>query len=105
MWKKHMKQSGIIQLSYSVPISESGLINDEFIIGGTAISCTTTSNNHMFIAEELRESANTLNGVPLLVDHRNEVSAIKGRVISGEFDEENTRINFKAKVKDVEIRK
>lgn len=94
-----------IKLSYSVPINESGLINDEFLIGGTAISCTTTSNNHKFIAEELRESAQTLNGVPLLVDHRNEISAIKGRVKSGEYDEENSRINFKAIIKDSEIKK
>lgn len=94
-----------IKLSYSIPINESGLINDEFMIGGTAISCTTTSNNHKFIAEELRESASTLIGVPLLVDHRNEISAIKGRVKSGEYDEDNSRINFKAIIKDSEIKR
>lgn len=94
-----------LNLCFNAPILESGFVNDDFIIQGTAINATITDNNHKFMAEELRESANSLTGVPLLVDHRNEISAIKGRVISGDFDEENSRINFKAKVKDADIKK
>ena len=93
-----------INLTYNVPIAEAGLLNNEFIIQGVAINATITSNNHKFLNEELRSSAGTLNGVPLLVDHKNEVSSIKGRVILGEFDEANSRINFKAKVVDNEIK-
>jgi len=100
-----MANEQLFEFSYSVPIVESGFMNDDFMIAGTAINSVITSNNHKFIAEELRASANTLTGVPLLIDHRNEVSAIKGRVILGEYDEENNRVNFKARVKDVEIRK
>jgi len=93
-----------IQLVYNVPIVESGMLDSDFIIQGTAINATITSNNHKFLSEELRDSASTLNGVPLLVDHDNRIESIKGRVIKGEFDENNSRINFKAKVKDSAIK-
>src|SRR3990167_7202287 len=98
-----------IKLSYNIPIqileSEKSIAeNMDFMIQGIAINATTTGNNHKFLAEELRESAGTLTGVPLLVDHRNEVSAIKGRVTIGEYDEQNSRINFKASVVDNEIK-
>jgi len=93
-----------LKLMYSVPIKEKGLIDGDFIINGTAINATTTSNNHQFIGEELQKSAATLKGVPLLIDHRNEVSAIKGRVISGQYIEESERIDFNAKVSDNEIK-
>jgi hypothetical protein len=93
-----------IKLIYNVPISESGMLDNEFLIQGTAINATITSNNHKFLAEELRSSASSLNGVPLLVDHDNRIECIKGRVIKGEYDESNSRINFKAKVKDQTIK-
>jgi hypothetical protein len=93
-----------ITLSYNVPILESAQVDSDFVIQGVAINATITSNNHKFLNEELRESATTLTGVPLLVDHRNEISAIKGRVTIGEYDEVNSRINFKAKVVDKEVR-
>ena len=94
-----------IKLSFNVPITEAGILDNDFVIQGVAINATTTGNNHKFLAEELRKSASTLMGVPLLVDHRNEVSAIKGRVTLGEFDEQNSRINFKAKVLDSDIKR
>jgi hypothetical protein len=94
-----------LKLNYSVPITEYGLMDSEFIINGIAINATVTANNHKFLAEELKTSAETLTGVPLLVDHRNEIDAIKGRVIIGEFDGENSRVNFKAKVVDNEIQR
>jgi hypothetical protein len=93
-----------IKLIYNVPISESGIMDNDFLIQGTAINSTITSNNHQFLSEELRDSASTLNGVPLLVDHDNRIECIKGRVITGEFDEANSRVNFKAKVKDSTIK-
>ena len=97
------KKTKLIQLKYQAPITQSAMINGEFLIEGTALNATTTSNNHRFIPEELSLSANSLNGVPLLVDHRNEVSAIKGIVILGVFNEAEEKINFKAKVSDKEV--
>ena len=91
-------------LKYEIPITENASINDHFIIGGTAINETTTSNNHKFLAEELRLAAATLTGVPLLVDHDNKVANIKGRVISGNFNESDRKIDFKAKVMDEEMK-
>ena len=90
----------MINLSYQVPISESALVNGEFIIQGTAINETITSNNHKFIAEELCKSADSLTGVPLLVDHENKVENIKGRVLKGTYNEIGKKVDFKAKVMD-----
>lgn len=93
-----------LKLNYQVPILESSTIDGDFIIEGTAINSTTTSNNHKFLTEELQLSATSLTGVPLLVDHRNEVSAIKGRVIQGAYDSENEKVNFRAKVVDKSVK-
>lgn len=93
-----------IKLIWQEKISERATINDEFVIAGTAINETTTSNNHKFIAEELRMAAPTLEGVPLLIDHENKVDNIKGRVIEGRFNESDKKIDFKAKVMDKNIR-
>ena len=67
---KMQKKEREIKLSYHVPIVteiKEGL--SDFIIAGAAINATTTSNNHKFLPEELKSSALTLNGVPLLEDH------------------------------------
>lgn len=92
-----------LKLTYQVPIIEGLMNGAEFIINGTAINSITTSNNHKFLAEELKSATSSLNGVPLLIDHKNEVSAIKGRVISSEYDENSNNIKFKAIIKDKEI--
>lgn len=89
-----------INLFYQVPISESAIVEGDFIIQGTAINETITSNNHKFIAEELMKSASTLTGCPLLVDHENKVENIKGRVLKGLWNESERKIDFKAKVMD-----
>jgi hypothetical protein len=89
-----------MDLKYSIPITESLGECTDFIIQGIAINETITSNNHKFIAEELKNAAGTLMGVPLLVDHENKVENIKGRVINSSFDETFNRIPFKAKVMD-----
>ncbi len=89
-----------LKFNYQVPIMEKGLIDDEFIIQGTALNAVTTSNNHKFLAEELKPAAKTLGGVPLLKDHTNEVEAVMGRVLKGTFMEAEKRIDFKATVID-----
>lgn len=76
------------------------MFEQEFIINGTAINSTTTDNNHKFIAEELRNTASSMGGVPLLKDHDNTVESIVGRVKEGSFDEANQNIQFKASVVD-----
>jgi len=102
-WRRS-KQKMDLELMYQIPIEERGIIDGDFLIAGTALNSTLTSNNHKFIPEELQKSAKTLMNVPLLVDHRNEVDAIKGRVIFSEFDEIGKKINFKAKVIDDKIK-
>jgi phage head maturation protease len=97
-------RKAILNFYYSIPIEESGIIDSDFIIAGTAINATTTSNNHKFLPEVLQESAKTLIGVPLLVDHENKVENIKGRVFYAGYDEINQRIPFKAKVMDNTIK-
>ena len=93
-----------LTFNYNVPIAENAYVNDEFIIKGVAINATTTSNNHMFLEEELEEAAPTLKGVPLLVDHDNRVESIKGRVKEGNFDSLLKAITFKANVVDEAIK-
>jgi len=100
--------------NFTVPITEyhsaetinveEGIVDDNFFIEGIAINATTTSNNHTFIPEELRSASRSLNGVPLLIDHKNEVLSIMGRVVEGRYDETLKNIKFKANVKDKEIR-
>ena len=94
-----MKQVNL-KLNYQVPISESAYMNDDFIITGVALNAITTSNNHKFLPEELEKSAKTLSKVPLLKDHNNSVDATVGRVLSGEYNDANERIDFRAHVID-----
>lgn len=89
-----------INLNYSVDISESSKENGDFIIQGTAINATTTDNGHRFLVEELRPAAKGMAGIPLLVDHDAIVANIKGRVLSGTFNEAAEKVDFKAKVMD-----
>ena len=98
-WRTNQKMENI-NLKFNVPIQSKGLIDDEFIINGTAINAVTTDNGHKFLEEELRISAETLDGAPLLIDHRNEVEAIKGRVIYSGYNEMGKRVDFRAKVMD-----
>lgn len=96
-----MKQSdkGLI-IEYNVPIISRAEIDGDFTIEGIAINETITDNNHKFLGEELRASASTLVGVPLLKDHNNSVDAIVGRVKSASFNEINKNIPFRAIIKD-----
>jgi len=101
---RRSKQMSNIKFSYTEPITESALVNDDFIIQGVAINSATTTNNHVFIPEELEKSAHTLNDVPLLKDHENTIDSIMGKVINGTFDEVSSRVLFKAKVNDKKAR-
>ena len=87
-------------LEYFVPINSKAFLNGEFLIEGTAINETTTSNGHKFLGEELEMSAKTLVGVPLLKDHNNSVDSIVGKVREAKFDQGSKSIPFKAIVKD-----
>lgn len=93
-----------LNFNYQVSITEKAEVNGDFIIEGTAINATTTSNGHTFLTEELRASAGTLKGVPLLADHKNEISSIKGKVLSGSFEEISDSVTFKAIVIDEEAK-
>jgi len=89
---------------FTVPITESATIDEEFSIAGIAINEITTSNGHKFIAEELRPAAIGMKGIPLLKDHDNMVDSIVGKVISSNFDELEKNIKFKARVSDEKMR-
>lgn len=75
MEKEKVKQN--LKLNYSVPITEfnKNPLSKDFVIEGIAINATTTTNNHKFIPEELEKSAHTLQNVPLLEDHKNEIDS------------------------------
>ena len=87
-----------VNLKYQVDIQEQGFMNGDFIIQGTAINSVVTSNNHKFLSEELQKSASTLKGVPLLKDHENTIDSIVGRVLTSSFNNQEEKIDFKAKV-------
>ena len=92
-------------INYNIPILLENFENnpnDDFIINGVAINATTTDNNHKFLPEELRISANTLKNRPLLTDHEDKIKAIAGRVINAEYDELSRAIKFKAKLNNSE---
>ena len=89
-----------INLTYQVPIKENAGVDGSFLIRGTAIRATTTDNNHKFLTEELRKAAQTMQDIPLLVDHNNTVDSIKGRVINGVFNELKDQVDFEANVLD-----
>jgi len=102
--KELKKESSGLLLEYFVPICESANVDGNFTIKGVAITETTTSNGHTFIAEELSKSASTLINVPLLKDHENRVDNIVGRVTGAHFDEMSKSIPFKAIVKDARMK-
>ena len=93
------------ELHYFVPITQSMTKGNEFLIKGVAINSCTTKNGHKFLAEELRPSAETLRGKPLLKDHENLVDNIVGRVTQNViFDEINQNIPFEANVMDKKMK-
>ena len=105
-WKNMKHFETELKLNYNIPLICESEIKEgmDFMIAGIAINATTTSNNHRFLTEELINAASSLNGRPLLVDHKNEVDSIKGRVTFSGFNEISNRIDFKAKVVDNKIK-
>lgn len=109
--KESNQNNKLLELNYNVPISvkeyrESGNTEQEdgFFVEGIAINATTTENGHKFLAEELRSFASTLNDKPMLLDHKNEINSIVGRVIKSEFSETAQNVQFRAKVMDEKIK-
>lgn len=87
------------RINFSVPITESAIKNNQdFIIKGTAINVGKTRNDTIFVEEELRSSASTLIGKPLLKDHEATIDNIVGKITSSVFNQ--NRIDFEAKVLD-----
>lgn len=72
-------------------------------IKGIAINSTTTRNNVKYEENELRNSARTLEGKPLLKDHNNSVDSIVGRVTKSYFDEINSAVGFEADILDEKV--
>lgn len=92
-------------VEFFVPIQESRIENDDFMITGVAINETTTLNNVKYVAEELEKAAPTFRNVPILLDHRNEVKNIVGRTTENvNFSHANKRIEFEGKIMDKDIR-
>lgn len=94
-------------IEYNVPIELSEatkLEADDFVIQGTAINETITRNNVKYTAEELANSAHTLNNKPILKDHRNEVDAIVGRTTNSGYDSNKKSVLFEGKIMDKQMR-
>jgi len=92
------------KLNYIVPITEAIGKPDSFIIRGVAINETTTRNNHVFLAEELEKSAESLRDKPILKDHLNSVDAIVGRTTQNvSYDRINKNIPFEGRIVDRDI--
>lgn len=91
-------------LEYNVPITQRAEIGGDFVIEGIAINATTTSNGHKFLGEELKKSADSLRGVPILKDHINSVDAIVGHVKTAFFNDNERNIQFKATIKDPSVK-
>jgi len=93
-------------LEFFVPISEKVVTeSNEFMIRGVAINETTTLNGVKYVAEELEKAAASFRGVPILLDHKNEVKNIVGRTTENvHWSPTNKRIEFEAKIMDKDIK-
>ncbi len=92
-----------ISLNFQAAIKENALFNGEFIIKGIAITSTITDNSHKFLPEELEKAADTMLGIPLMVDHENTVDSVIGKVKQGIFDHVTQNLEFEAMVDDKSI--
>lgn len=61
--------------------------NTHFYVVGDAIHPITTSNLHTYLTDELRASAHTLHGVPVMVDHAKKSEDVAGRVMAAAWEE------------------
>jgi len=91
-------------LEFFVPIEEALQDENDFIIKGVAINETITLNNVKYISEELERAAPSFRGVPILLDHVNEVKNIVGRTTQNvNWNPNSRRIEFEAKIMDKDI--
>lgn len=96
-------------LEFLVPIKEIGISEakikgvGDFIVSGIAINECTTLNNVKYVAEELQKAAPSFKNKPLLLDHKNEIRNIVGRVFSSTYSIKNKRIDFEGNVADKQI--
>jgi len=80
-------------------------VEPDFLIRGVAINETTTLNNVKYVSEELEKAAPTFRGVPILLDHKNEIRNIVGRTTEKvNFNSIGKRIDFEGKIMDKGIR-
>lgn len=90
--------------SFSVPITESmdepAAAEMPMRIKGEAIHAIITRNKTKFTEEELKPSAKTLSGRPLLKDHNNSVDSVVGKVSEAAYDDKGRCVSFKADVMD-----
>jgi len=92
-------------LEFYVPIEESVIDGDDFMIKGVAINETTTLNNVKYVAEELQKAAPSFRDKPILLDHKNEIKNIVGRTTENvNFNPTFNRIDFEAKIMDKDIK-
>lgn len=94
----------INKLQFSVPITEKSANQQggDYKIAGVAINATTTRNGTRFLAQELENSASTLQNRPILKDHNNSVDSIVGKTTSARFDKNqgNGAVVFEGVIKD-----
>lgn len=88
------------KITFSTPITEAQKHQStgEFKIKGTAINATITRNKTKFLPEELKKSAQTLIGKPLLKNHSNDIDSIMGTVDHAEYDEKTQSVLFEATI-------
>lgn len=93
-----------VEFTYRSPVNlvESAGASKPLKINGVAINATTTRNNVRYTEEELKKSADSLNGKPLLKDHDQKIDNIVGRVANARY--ENGQITYDAEVMDERIK-
>ena len=98
-----MKQKQVIE--FISTISESKVVDDDFVISGTALSVTTSQNGIFYPKEELQRIGGDFAGKILLKNHDNSTDSAIGRVTQSWFDESTESIQFKAIVIDDDIQR
>lgn len=82
-------EDGRWKLKFYMPVSESFRNESkDLIVRGVAINAGMTRNKHLFPPEELKKSAKTLVGKPMLTDHEAKVGAIIGEVLKAQFKDD-----------------
>lgn len=90
-------------IRFSAPIkveeakkSEDGEGYDKLVVSGTAVAEGTSRNDVHYSAEVLEQSADTLEGKPLLLDHSESTKDIVGKVTEAKYSD--GKVPFEAEV-------